>query len=87
MPIPSTGSDLSFPQTPSASIAGRTLAESVHKWRQDPQRLPDGAPNVVISMNDDAGFSNPDTFGGPVHTPTMSRPAKQGVAGPADRGI
>jgi arylsulfatase len=79
MPIPSTGSDLPFPQTPSASIAGRTLAESEHHWRQDPKRLKDDAPNIVIFMNDDAGFSNSDAFGGPVHTPTMSRLAERGV--------
>lgn len=34
------GSSLPFPQTPTASFAGRTLAESNHQWRQDPQRLP-----------------------------------------------
>ena len=74
------GSILPFPQTPTASIAGRTLAESKHQWRQDPQRLPEDAPNIVIFMTDDAGFSNPDTFGGPVHTPTMTRLAENGVA-------
>jgi arylsulfatase A-like enzyme len=74
------GSILPFPQTPSASIVGRTLAESKHQWRQDPQRLPDDAPNIVIFMSDDAGFSNPDTFGGPVHTPTMTRLAENGVS-------
>lgn len=74
------GSILPFPQTPTASIAGRTLAESKHQWRHDPQRLPEGAPNIVIFMTDDAGFSNPDTFGGPVHTPTMTRLAERGVA-------
>jgi arylsulfatase A-like enzyme len=74
------GSILPFPQTPSASIVGRTLAESKHQWRQDPKRLPDDAPNIVIFMSDDAGFSNPDTFGGPVHTPTMTRLAEEGIS-------
>ena len=74
------GSILPFPQTPSASIAGRTLAESKHQWRQEPKRLPEGAPNIVIFMTDDAGFSNPDTFGGPVHMPTMTRLAERGIA-------
>jgi hypothetical protein len=59
------GSSLPFPQTPSASVAGRTLAESDHHWRQDPKRLPEDAPNIVIFMSDDAGFSNPDTFADP----------------------
>jgi arylsulfatase len=74
------GSSLPFPQTPSASVAGRTLAESDHHWRQDPKRLPEDAPNIVIFMSDDAGFSNPDTFGGPVHTPTLSKLAEGGIA-------
>ncbi|MCB9158358.1 MAG: arylsulfatase [Caldilineaceae bacterium] len=74
------GSSLPFPQTPSASIAGRTLAESTHRWRQDPKRLSKDAPNIVIFMSDDAGFSNPDTFGGPVHTPTLTRLAEGGIA-------
>lgn len=74
------GPGLPFPQTPTASFAGRTLAESVHRWRQDPRRLPDDVPNIVIFMSDDAGFSNPDTFGGPVHMPTMTRLANNGLA-------
>ena len=69
------GSSLPFPQTPSASVAGRTFAESKHQWRQDPQRLPADAPNIVILMSDDAGFSNPECLGGPVHMPTIARPA------------
>ena len=73
------GSILPFPQTPSASIAGRTLGESVHQWRHEPKRLPEDAPNIVIFMTDDAGFSNPDTFGGPVHTPTMTRLMENGI--------
>ena len=44
------GPDLPFPPTPSASSAGRTLKDSIHRWRQDPRRLREGAPNVVILM-------------------------------------
>jgi len=61
-------------------VAGRTLAESDHHWRQDPKRLPEDAPNIVIFLSDDAGFSNPDTFGDPVHTPTLSKLAEAGIA-------
>jgi arylsulfatase len=35
--------DLPFPPTPSASVAGRTMQESVYQRRVEPQRLPDGA--------------------------------------------
>lgn len=43
-----------------------------------PEVLPKGAPNIVLIMNDDVGFGAPDTFGGPVHTPSMSRVAAKG---------
>ena len=79
MSIDPTGPSLPFPQTPSASVAGRTLADSVHTWRQDPERLPENSPNIVIFMSDDAGFSAPECFGGPVHMPTMERLANTGV--------
>jgi len=71
---------LPFPETPSASVAGRTLKESKHQWRKEPQRLPKDAPNIVIFMSDDAGFSNPECFGGPVRMPTMDKLAKEGIA-------
>ena len=70
---PDDGSVLPFPPTPSASKAGPTLQESVHKRRVEPDRLPKGAPNVLIVLIDDAGFGVPDTFGGFAHTPTLSR--------------
>jgi len=71
---------LPFPETPTASIAGRTLRESKHQWRKEPQRLPKDAPNIVIFMTDDAGFSNPACFGGPVNMPTMDKLAREGIA-------
>jgi arylsulfatase A-like enzyme len=40
---------------------------------------PDGAPNVVVVLIDDAGFGNPATFGGPIDTPNYTRMADQGV--------
>ena len=71
---------LPFPEPPSASTAGRTLATSQHQWRTTPNRLPNDAPNIVIFMTDDAGFSNPSTFGGPVNTPTLDRLAASGIS-------
>jgi hypothetical protein len=46
---------LPFPPTPSASIAGRTMQESVYKRRVEPRRLPADAPNILIVLIDDAG--------------------------------
>jgi len=50
---PNDGSVLPFPPTPSASKAGPTLQESIHKRRVEPDRLPKGAPNVLIVLVDD----------------------------------
>jgi hypothetical protein len=57
---------LLFPPTPSASIAGRTMQESVYKQRVTPRRLPADAPNILIVLIDDAGPALPVTFGGEV---------------------
>src|SRR5258706_13372948 len=45
---------LPFPPTPSASIAGRTMQESVYKRRVEPRRLPADSPNILIVLIDDA---------------------------------
>ncbi len=71
---------LPFPEPPSASKAGKTLADSKHQWRTTESHLPADAPNIVIFMTDDAGFSNPETFGGPINMPTMDRLAKSGIS-------
>jgi len=78
--IANKGEVLPFPEPPSASTAGKTLKDSKHQWRTAENHLPADAPNIVIFMTDDAGFSNPETFGGPVHTPTMDRLAKTGIS-------
>ena len=71
---------LPFPPTPTASVVGKTLAQSQHHWRKVPSHLPADAPNILVIMLDDAGFANPDTFGGEIHTPTLTRLAKTGIA-------
>jgi len=40
---------------------------------------PNGAPNILLIMTDDAGFGVPSTFGGVIPTPTMDRVAKNGL--------
>ncbi len=77
---PASAESLPFPPTPSASIAGRTMQESVYKRRVEPRRLPEDAPNILIVLIDDAGLACRRTFGGEVHTPTMDRIAKEGIA-------
>src|SRR5580704_5505988 len=64
------------PPTPSASVVGRTLQESVHQWRTEPKRLPANAPNILIILLDDTGPGLPSTYGGEIHRPTRDRIAK-----------
>ncbi|MEZ5860123.1 MAG: arylsulfatase [Geminicoccaceae bacterium] len=40
---------------------------------------PEGAPNILLIMTDDAGFAVPSTFGGVIPTPTMDRIAEAGL--------
>ncbi len=74
------GSVLPFPPTPSASVPGLTIADSIHRKRQEPKRLRADAPNVLIVLIDDVGPGTPSTYGGEVNTPTLSRVAKLGVS-------
>lgn len=45
----------------------------------EPLRPPDGAPNVLVVMIDDAGFGSSSAFGGPCRTPAFERLAAQGL--------
>jgi arylsulfatase A-like enzyme len=44
-----------------------------------PVRPPDGAPNVLLILIDDAGFGSSSAFGGPCSTPTFERLAADGL--------
>jgi arylsulfatase A-like enzyme len=70
---------LPFPPTPTASIAGRTMQESVYAQRESPRHLPDDAPNILIVLIDDAGPGLPSTFGGEVRTDTLTRIRDEGL--------
>jgi arylsulfatase len=76
---PGDGSVLPFPPAPSASVAGETLQESKHQRRVEKNHLPKDAPNILIILLDDVGFGLPDTLGGEVHTPTLTRLANEGI--------
>jgi arylsulfatase len=70
---------LPIPDRNFGGTAGRTLDDSVADWTIVPgPKAPDGAPNVLLVLIDDAGFGQPDTFGGPIATPHMTRVQKQG---------
>jgi arylsulfatase A-like enzyme len=40
---------------------------------------PKNAPNILVILIDDMGFGQPNTFGGPVHMPTLDNLADEGL--------
>ncbi|MFJ3384030.1 MULTISPECIES: arylsulfatase [unclassified Curtobacterium] len=44
-----------------------------------PLRPPEGAPNIVVILIDDAGFGSSSVFGGPCRTPNLERLAGNGL--------
>ena len=71
---------LPIPDPNFGGTIGRTLDASVADWTINmTPKPPEGAPNVLLVLIDDAGFGNPSTFGGPAETPTMTRIAEQGL--------
>ena len=65
---------------PFTGVTAKTLAGSEPDWgvigHAEP---PEGAPNVLVVLIDDAGFGNPSAFGGPIETPNYNRIADEGL--------
>ena len=71
---------LPIPDPNFGGTIGRTLDASVADWTINmTPKPPEGAPNVLLVLIDDAGFGNPSTFGGPAESPAMTRVAEQGL--------
>jgi len=71
---------LPIPDRNFGGTAGRTIDQSVSDWSMIPgPKAPDGAPNVLVVLIDDAGFGGPDTFGGGISTPTLTRVQQMGL--------
>jgi arylsulfatase len=66
------------PEQPFKGKIGRTAADSTPDFPQ-PLGAPKGAPNVLLILTDDVGFSAASTFGGPIPTPSFDRLAKAGL--------
>jgi arylsulfatase A-like enzyme len=63
-----------------AGVANKTLEGCQPDWNAIGHvEAPDGAPNVVLVLIDDAGFGNAGTFGGPIDTPNYTRIAGEGL--------
>ena len=72
---------LPIPDRAFGGVAGRTLRDSVADWSFIPgPKAPEGAPNVLVVLIDDAGFGSIDTFGGPVRTPAFTRVQQMGLS-------
>src|SRR5436309_8769093 len=67
-------------RAPFSGVANETLGGSAPGWEQIGHvEPPEGAPNVLVVLIDDAGFGNPSTFGGPINTPNYDRMASEGL--------
>jgi arylsulfatase len=72
---------LPIPDRSFGGTIGRTIDNSVADWTIVPgPKAPEDAPNVLLIIIDDAGFGNPDTFGGAVRTPNLTRVQQMGLA-------
>ena len=80
MPDETDRTVLPIRRPPFAGTTERTLEGSQPDWNQAMHPAPpDGAPNVLLVLIDDAGFGNPSTFGGPIETPNYTRMADEGL--------
>ena len=68
------------PPAAAASI-GRTVAESTPHWPAPPAPpgAPGAAPNVLVVLFDDAGFSDFGCYGSPIRTPAIDALAARGL--------
>src|SRR6185295_1262376 len=61
-------------------VVNKTLDGSKPDWNLLAHPTPpEGAPNVLLVLIDDAGFGNPATFGEPISTPNYTRMAEAGL--------
>jgi arylsulfatase len=58
--------------------AGRTLEDSTPWWHA-PRRPPAGAPNVLVIVLDDVGYSDFGCYGSEIATPTIDALAAAGL--------
>ncbi|HEY0651274.1 arylsulfatase, partial [Phenylobacterium sp.] len=61
-----------------AGKIGRTVADSTPEW-PEPPRPPKGAPNILVVLFDDVGFSDFGCYGSPIRTPNIDRLASEGL--------
>jgi len=67
-----------YPLAEWKGVQGKTLADSKPDF-VGPRQAPDGSPNVLVIMLDDAGYSNAGSYGGAMNTPTFDRLGDEGI--------
>ncbi|MFN8622543.1 MAG: arylsulfatase [Chloroflexota bacterium] len=71
---------LPIPDRAFGGVAGRTLRDSVPDWSfVAGTQPPEGAPNVLLVLIDDAGYGSIESFGGPVRSPAFTRVQQMGL--------
>ena len=67
---------------PPSEFGGKIEPQALKSTEYWPPRVvpPEGAPNVLLIILDDAGFGVPSTFGGVIPTDTMDELAAQGLS-------
>lgn len=61
-----------------AGKVGRTMVQSKPDWPSRPS-APEGAPNIVVILCDDVGYSDFGCFGSEIPTPNIDRLAEEGL--------
>ena len=63
---------------------GQTTADSQRAWPRE-RRAPETAPNIVLILLDDMGYSDIGPFGSEIPTPNLDRLARGGGAAAGQR--
>jgi hypothetical protein len=80
-PAATTTIDGRYLPPPPAPFQGEINLNALQSKPAWPARVvpPKGAPNILLIMTDDVGFSAPSTFGGVIPTPTLDQVAADGL--------
>jgi arylsulfatase len=80
-PAATTTIDGRYLPPPPQPFRGEINLNALQSKQAWPARVvpPKDAPNILLIMTDDVGFSAPSTFGGVIPTPTLDRIAANGL--------
>jgi len=67
-----SGNAIPYPKKEWKGVQGKTLVDSKPYFIGQP-KAPDGAPNVLVIMLDDGGYSSATSYGGIMRTHTFDR--------------